>query len=211
MFTSNVIGRKGGHESPGPSVEENRGCVMEDADTQCATDVSRDRRKTAELNFVRQQGFEDASPQTCVNQYPALMWQPRAIGILVLIGLVFQAWPYFLALSVLLWWNVALPKLNPFDAIYNHLVAKPKGLPRLGPARSPRRFGAQAISGTFMFVIAMSLLSGRQVLAWGLEAFLVVALAALIFGRFCLGSYVYLLLTGQAGFAKRTLPWARSG
>jgi hypothetical protein len=28
-----------------------------------------------------------------------------------------------------LWWNVALPQLNPFGALYNHLVAKPKGLP----------------------------------------------------------------------------------
>jgi hypothetical protein len=28
----------------------------------------------------------------------------------------------------------------------------------------------------------------------------------LIFGRFCLGSYLFLLLTGQARFANRTLP-----
>jgi hypothetical protein len=32
----------------------------------------------------------------------------------------------------------------------------------------------------------------------------------LIFGRFCLGSYLFLLLTGQARFANRTLPWART-
>jgi hypothetical protein len=181
---------------------------MKTADIQYSADISQGGRKTAELNFVRQQGFKDASPETCVRQYPALMLQPRVTGILVLIGLALQAWPYFLALSALLWWNVALPKLNPFDALYNCLVAKPKGLPRLGPARSPRRFGAQPIAGTFMFIIALSLFSGWHLLAWGLEAFLVVALAALIFGRFCLGSYIYLLLTGQARFANRTLPWA---
>jgi hypothetical protein len=167
-------------------------------------------RKTGELNFVRQQGFKDASPQTCVHQYPALMLQPRVTGILILIGLVLQAWPYFLALSALLWWNVALPKLNPFDALYNHLVAKPKGLPRLSPAPSPRRFGAQTIAGTFMLVIALSLFSGWYALAWGLEAVMLVALAAVIFGRFCLGSYLYLLFTGQSGFANRTLPWAHN-
>jgi len=163
---------------------------------------------TAELNFVRQQGLKDASPETCVYQYPALMWQPRAIGILVLVGVVLQAWLYFLALSALLWWNVALPNLNPFDALYNRLLAKPKGLPRLGPAPSPRRF-AQAMAGTFMLAIGLSLLSGWRTLAWGLEAFLLAALAALIFGRFCLGSYLFLLFTGQARLANRTLPWAR--
>ena len=163
---------------------------------------------TAELNFVRQQGLRDASPESCVHQYPALMWQPRAIGILVLIGLVFQTWPYFLALGALLWWNVAWPDLNPFDALYTHLLARAKGLPRLGPAPSPRRF-AQAMAGTFMLAIGLSLFFGWRTLAWGLEAFLLAALAALIFGRFCLGSYLFFVFTGQAGFANRTLPWAR--
>ena len=164
---------------------------------------------TAEVNFVRQQGFGDATPEACAYQYPALMWQPRAIGFLVLIGLVLQAWPYFLALSAVLWWNVVLPRLNPFDALYNDLVAKPKGRPRLGPAPAPRRF-SQAMAGTFMLAIGLSLAFGRSALAWVFEGVLLVALGALIFGRFCLGSYLFLLLTGRARLANRTLPWARS-
>jgi Domain of unknown function (DUF4395) len=163
----------------------------------------------AEVNFVRQQGFTDAASEVCVYKYPALMWQPRAIGILVLVGLAFQAWPYFLALSALLWWNAALPRVNPFDALYNHIVAKPKGLPSLGPAPSPRRF-AQVMAGTFMLGIALSLFFGWSILAWVFEALLVAALAALIFGCFCLGSYLFLLFTGQARFANQTLPWART-
>jgi Domain of unknown function (DUF4395) len=162
-----------------------------------------------EVNFVRQQGFEDASPASCGYQYPALMWQPRAIGVLALAGAVFQAWPWFLVLSALLFWNVALPRLNPFDFSYNHLVAKPKGLPRLGPAPGPRRF-AQAMAGTFMLVIGLSLLSGWRILAWSMEALLFLALAALIFGRFCMGSYIYLLLIGRGRLANRTLPWSRA-
>lgn len=163
----------------------------------------------ADVNFVRQQGFRDASPEACNYQYPALMWQPRAIGILTLIGLAFQAWPYFLALSGLLWWNAALPRLNPFDALYNHLVAKRRGLPPLGPAPAPRRF-SQAMAGTFMLAIGLSLLCGWGTLAWSFEGLLLLALAALIFGRFCMGSYIFLIITGHRGFANKTLPWARA-
>jgi hypothetical protein len=136
------------------------------------------------------------------------MWQPRAIGGLVLIGLVVQAWSYFVVLSALLWWNVAMPNLNPFDHLYNHLVARPKGRPPLGPAPGPRRF-AQAMAGTFMLVIALSLVLGWRALAWAVEGLLVLALVALIFGRFCVGSYLFLQLTGQTGFANKTLPWTR--
>ena len=38
---------------------------------------------------------------------------------------------------------------------------------------------------------------------------LVVAFSALLFGRFCLGAYVFHLLRGEAAFANSTLPWAR--
>lgn len=164
---------------------------------------------TAELNFVRQQGLRNASPQTCGYEYPALMWQPRVIGVIVLVAIVFQAWPVFLGLGMLLWWNAALPDLNPFDALYNRLIATPKGRPRLGPAAAPRRF-SQAMAGSFMLGIGLSIFSGWTIGAWVLEGFLLAALAALIFGRLCMGSYLFFLFTGQAGFANATLPWTRS-
>jgi Domain of unknown function (DUF4395) len=164
---------------------------------------------TAELNFIRQQGFRDASADACAYQYPALMWQPRIIGALLVIGLLLQSWGYFSVLWVLLWWNAAVPRLNPFDALYNLVVAKPRHLASLGPAPGPRRF-AQFMAGTFMLAIGVALLSGSRGLAWSLQAVLLAALAALIFGRFCLGSYVFHLVSGQAAFANRTLPWSRT-
>ena len=166
------------------------------------------RPTAAEINFVKQQGLMDVSTRTCGYQYPALMWQPRVIGALVLLGAVLQAWLLFLVLSLVLVWSAALPNLNPFDALYNRVVAGPKQRPRLGSAPAPRRF-AQAMAATFMLAISMSLLSGWSTLAWILEAVLLLALGALIFGRFCLGSYVFLLCTGRATFANSTLPWAR--
>ena len=42
-----------------------------------------------------------------------------------------------------------------------------------------------------------------------LQGFLVVAFSALLFGKFCLGAYVYHLLKGRVAFANSTLPWAR--
>lgn len=161
---------------------------------------------TAKLNFVRQQGFSDASPEACSHLYPALMWQPRVIAILFLIGLALQAAPLFLALGALLWWNVMFPALNPFDALYN-LVVKPESAPKLPPAPAPRRF-AQAEAGTVITTIGLALLAEANPLAYALEGLVLVSLAAVIFGRFCQGSYLYFLFTGQSAVGNRTLPWS---
>lgn len=165
--------------------------------------------ESAKLNFVLQQGFRDAAPMSCEYQFPALMWQPRVIGVIVLVGLIFQAWPVFLLLSGVLWWNVIFPARNPFDALYNRLVATPRNLPKLTPAPAPRRF-SQAMAATFNLGIGLSLLLEHQALAYVLEVFLVVALVALLFGRFCLGSYIWHFVTGQARFANQTLPWSKA-
>jgi hypothetical protein len=163
---------------------------------------------SAERNFVAQQGFRDAAADSCGQLFPALMFQPKLIGILVLIGLVLQNWLFFVILSAILWWNVLVPELNPFDALYNTLIAAPKGLPRLSKTPQPRRF-AQGMAGTFMLAAGITLFLGLHIAAWIAEGMLATALAALIFGKFCLGSYVYHLLRGDAVFANRTLPWIR--
>jgi hypothetical protein len=162
----------------------------------------------AHVNFIKQQGFKDASARTCDFQYPALMFQPRVIGVLVLAGVLLQASTLFLTLSAVLWWSALMPRLNPFDRLYNSLVAARKGLPALTAAPSPRRF-SQGMAATFMVLIGVSLLARWDTLAWVLEALLLAALSALIFGGFCLGSHVFHLLTGNREFAKRTLPWGR--
>jgi len=164
----------------------------------------------AQINFIKQQGFDDASARTCDFQYPALMFQPRVIGVLVLAGVLLQSSPLFLTLSALLWWSALMPKLNPFDRLYNSFGAVRKGFPVLTPAPRPRRF-AQGMAATFTLLIGVSLLAGWDALAWGLEALLLVALGALIFGAFCLGSFAFHLLNGNGEIARRTLPWGRGG
>src|SRR5512143_3887304 len=84
----------------------------------------------AKLNLVRQQGFPEADAATCAHQFPAIMFQPWAIACVVLIGIVLQAWTAFMGLSAVLWWNVVIPTLNAFGALYNRGFARAKGLPR---------------------------------------------------------------------------------
>jgi hypothetical protein len=62
-----------------------------------------------------------------------------------------------------------------------------------------------------MLGIALSLFCGWATAAWILEGVLALALVLLNFGRFCLGSYTYHLLHGNAGFANHTLPWSHTG
>jgi Domain of unknown function (DUF4395) len=165
-------------------------------------------QRTSIENFVRQNGFPDADAAVCAHQFPALMFQPRVIAIVVLAGLVTQAWQPFLCLSVVLWWNVVIPSLNPFDALHNKLVAGRKGLPSLPPAAGPRRF-AQGMAATSTLGVALSLWFGWRSAALACEAVVVTALTMLLVGRLCLGSYLFHVIRGHAAFGNRTLPWAR--
>jgi hypothetical protein len=65
------------------------------------------------------------------------------------------------------------------------------------------------MAATFMLGIGLSFAWGVNGVGWTLSGLLAVALAALVFGRFCLGSYLFLVLRGDAAFANRTLPWKR--
>ena len=162
----------------------------------------------AERQFVRQQGFPDVSAPNCA-RYPALMFQPRAVTGLFLLGVVLQSAPLFLVLAGVLLWNALVPARNPFDALYNLAVARRRGLPPLTPAPAPRRF-SQGMGGTLIAVVGVALLAGWPLVAWTMEGLVAVALGALVLGKLCLGSYLFLVLRGEASFANRTLPWSRT-
>jgi hypothetical protein len=126
--------------------------------------------------------------------------------LLQLASVPLSAGLHFLLFAVL-WWNTLLPALNPFELAYNRWVARPKGRLGLVPAPGPRRM-AQGMAAAFNLGAGLALLYGMAPLAWVLQAMLVVAFSALLFGRFCLGAYVYHLLKGRVAFANSTLPWA---
>ncbi|MBZ5502827.1 MAG: DUF4395 domain-containing protein [Acidobacteriia bacterium] len=159
-------------------------------------------------NFMRQQGFPEEPAPVCDMRFQGLYFQPRIVGPLVVVAIVLHSAAIFFALSAVLWWNVLLPAWNPFERAYNRLIAARRGKAALTPAPGPRRF-AQGMAAAFLIVAGVALAHGWVVTAWIFEGFLVMAFAMLLFGKFCLGAYVYFLLRGQFGFANATLPWAR--
>jgi Domain of unknown function (DUF4395) len=60
---------------------------------------------------------------------------------------------------------------------------------------APRTF-AQFLAGSFALAIGLSLAVGWRIAALVLEGFFMVALGALLFGGFCLGSFLFHLLCG---------------
>jgi hypothetical protein len=158
--------------------------------------------RESQRRFTRQQGFAADANHSL---YAALMFQPRVILCLVALGILLQSQWFFLALSAVLWWNALVPTRNPFDAIYNRVIAYPRRLPSLGVAPGPRRF-AQGMAGTFGFAIVAALFLGASITAWVFEGLLVSAAAIVVFGRFCVGSYVHHFLRRGPTIGEPSLP-----
>jgi hypothetical protein len=157
---------------------------------------------------MKQQGFAEEPDFACDMHFSGLYFQPRIMGSLVVIAILLQNPIFFFVLSAVLWWNVAFPRWNPFEMLYNRALAAPRGKPALSPAPPPRAF-AQGMAAAFMLLAGLALVLGWTVAAYVLEAFLVIAFSALLFGKFCLGAYIYHLVRGKISFANSTLPWAR--
>ncbi len=164
---------------------------------------------SVEHRFMQQQGFFDADGSACVAHFRALRFQPSIVGPLILLGIILQSRYLFAALSTLLWFGMVSPRWNVFEALYNMVVAGPLRKEKLTPAPAPRRF-AQGMAATFMLVVAVALSMGWYWIAVAFQAFIVVAFVALLFGKFCLGSYIYHLIRGHSQFANATLPWSKS-
>jgi hypothetical protein len=164
-------------------------------------------------NFMKQQGFAEEPPDACDMHFEGLYFQPRIVFPTVLVAILAQlvsvplsAGLHF-AVSAVLWWNMLFPALNPFELAYNRWIARPHGRLPLAPAPAPRRT-AQGMAAAFNLGAALALVYGSMPLAWVMQAMLVVAFSALLFGRFCLGAYVHHLVAGRVAFANSTLPWA---
>jgi len=165
--------------------------------------------RSAVVNFMKQQGFTPEPPDRAALRFKGLQFQPMVVGSLMLVAILTQSPAIFLLFSALLWLNVLLPAANPFENLYNRFVARPRGRPLLTKAPGPRRF-AQGMAAAFMLVAGLTRLQGWTAASYAFQGLIAVAFAALLFGRFCLGAYVYHLLKGNVAFANGTCPWSDS-
>ena len=161
-------------------------------------------------NFIVQQGFEEPAPEVRPRQYAALHFQPRIVFVWLAAGILIQSPPVFYGLCAVLWWSALFPKLNPFDAVYNLTFGGNRAGVYLTPAPAPRRT-AQAMAGAFALACGLLIHFGLSTGAYVVEGVFVAAVLALILGGFCLGSFVYHVVSGRGAFACQTLPWAREG
>jgi Domain of unknown function (DUF4395) len=159
-------------------------------------------------HFMAQQGFANEEASRRRWHFRALQLQPAVLAFVVLVGIIFQSPALFFALAGVLVWNVVLPRLNLFERMYDWAIGGPMSKPKLPPAPPPRRF-AQGMAATFMAITGLALATGWLIVAYVFEAFLVVALAALLAGKFCMGSYIFHTLLGRSDFANSTCPWSK--
>ena len=138
--------------------------------------------RESRVKFIRQQGFATQSVDD--ELYSALMLQPRVVGATVALGIAVQSPLLFLALSTALLWSALVPTRNPFDAIYNRTIARPRGLRPLGTAPAPRRF-AMGMAGTVALTIGIALLGGAAITAWVFEGMFAVAAVQVAFKDIC--------------------------
>jgi hypothetical protein len=66
------------------------------------------------------------------------------------------------------------------------------------------------MTATFMLAAGLTLLRGWTVASYVFQGLIAVAFATLLFGKVCLGAYVYHLLRGNVAFANGTCPWSDS-
>lgn len=163
--------------------------------------------RDSQIRFIHQLGFPGT--QFPDSLYSALMFQPRIVGSVVALGVLLQSGWLFVALSTALWWSTWVPSLNPFDAIYNHLIAYPRGLRPLGVPPAPRRF-AQGMAGTVAMVIGVALLTQVTTVAWIFEGVLGVASMAVVFKDSCAGADAYYLVRGRPRPSEPPLAVARN-
>src|SRR5438874_12088695 len=144
--------------------------------------------RSAVMNFMKQQGFTQEPPDRATLRFKGLQFQPTIVGSMMLVAILTQSPAIFLLFSALLWLNVLVPAANPFEHVYNRVVARPRGRPLLTPAPGPRRF-APGMAAGFLLAAGLTLLPGWRPACYVFQGLLGVSFAVLLFRQFGLGAY----------------------
>jgi len=169
-------------------------------------DTRRDGGGLRRLNFIVQQGSPVPDGASCDARYGSLLLQPRLVLGWTVIALLLGSAPLFAALGALLCFCAAVPEMNPFEALYNAVLARRRGGVRLTPAPAPRRF-SQLLGGALSLTVACLYVFGHSGAARIVGVVFLAFVVSLAVAGFCFGSFVYHLLRGRWRFAWRSAPW----
>ncbi len=101
-------------------------------------------------NFMKQQGFAEEVDSVCDMHFSGLSFQPKILGLLVVIAILLRSPSLFFVLSAGLWWNVAFPKWNLFEIFYNRVVCRARArFGRSRPMQLPDQPASQALALLF--------------------------------------------------------------
>ena len=164
--------------------------------------------RSVAYKFLLQQGFSNDTEDTAPLHVRGLQFQPILVGTTMAYAIWIQSAPLFLVVAGILWLNTLLPRLNPFENLYNLLFARNSKERHLEPAPGPRRF-AQGMAAAFMMIAGYAITQGWWTTVYVFEGFIALAFLVLLGFRFCLGAYIFQMLKGNVQFANATCPWSR--
>lgn len=162
----------------------------------------------AKYKFMQQQGFPQETAEATNSHFNALLFQPIIVGTSMLIGIITQSATIFFFFSGLLWINTIFPKANSFERLYDISIGKIRGQRKLDPAPPPRRF-MQGMAASLMLLSGLTIITGLAVISYITQAFIAIAFSLLLFGKFCVGAYIFHILKGNSQFANQTCPWSK--
>lgn len=142
------------------------------------------------LRFIVQQGLPEPAPHACQLQYDALAFQPRVLAVLVTAAAVAREPVAWAGIAGCLLLGAAVPRLNPFEALYAVLARRRSRRVFLPGARAPRRF-AQLIAALLCLTAALALLAGREAVMWGISAAFGLAFVGIFGFGFCFGAWFF--------------------
>jgi hypothetical protein len=165
-------------------------------------------QQSSKYKFMQQQGFPQEKEEATNSHFNALLFQPIIVGTAILIAIITQSSTIYFVVSFLLWINTIFPKANPFERLYDFTIGKFRGQQKLDPAPPPRRF-MQGMAASLTLISGLTILANLTLVSYIAQAFIAVAFSLLLFGKFCMGAYIFHILKGNAKFANQTCPWSK--
>jgi energy-converting hydrogenase Eha subunit A len=146
---------------------------------------------------LNKQGFGKFDDDAKSRLVLPLRFTPAVAITLIAIGLVLQSPIWLGAMALVALSGVLFPQGMLIDLVYNLVVRHLFGAPTLPPTPTPRRF-SYLLSAIFLTGAALAFYYGLALLGFFLGILVVLAGTVLTTTLWCLGSWWYRLIFGQA-------------